>query len=193
MTQPMLGLLTLLLLSTNVTGQTLAVVRESVENFCKFEFDGAQDAAQRAEMAHFSDSRVHELKAIMDGVSPYVFEWEASPLDVVESYKVGEVESSGNEATAKVTYEVLARRDSWGHEIKVTPKKVVNVQLRLQRDGEHWKIIDPPFPRVSKNFLSSSYRGMVELPQTWYQHASKAQFLRLRKAIDTILFLDALK
>jgi hypothetical protein len=119
MMQFMLSVLTLLLLSASLTGQTLAVVRESVENFCKFEFNGAQDAAQRAEMAHFTDSRVHELKATMDGLSPYVFEWEASPLDVVESYKVGEVESSGTEATAKVTYKVLARRDSWGGEIKV--------------------------------------------------------------------------
>jgi len=34
---------------------------------------------------------------------------------------------------------------------------------------------------------------MFELPQTWYQHASKAQLVHLRKGIDTILFLDALK
>jgi hypothetical protein len=168
-------------------------VRESVEKFCSFEFNGAQDPAQRNELVHFSDDRLRELRTVMDGLSPYVFEWEVSPLGVVDSYSIGDISVSHGTAKAIVHFQVVAKRDSWGGEIKAANTKTVTDQLQLKFDGQYWKVIDPPFPRVSKAFLSSSYRGMFELPQAWYQHASRAQLLRLRNAIDTIILLEALK
>lgn len=170
-----------------------AAVRESVEKFCALDFGGAQGVEQRQELVHFSDARVRALAKIMDGLNPYVFEWEAAPLEVVDSYKVGSVTVVGEGATASVTYEVVAQRTSWGGRIERVPKETITTQLQLGHYGNHWMVNDPPFPRVSKKFLSSSYRGTFDLPQSWYQNASPAQLIRLRNAIDIILLLDELK
>ena len=175
------------------TGQAVRTpAQEVVEKFCALDFRGAQDVEQRQELIHFSDSRVRELGKIMDGLSPYVFEWEAAPLEVVDSYKVDRITVIGDEATASVTYEVVAQRSSWGGRIIRVPKGAITTQLDLRLYGDRWKVIDPLIPRVSKNFLSSSYRGIFELPQSWYQNASPEQLIRLRNAIDTILLLDEL-
>lgn len=185
--------LAILVTPRTVTAQTQnATVRESVEKFCASDFSGTQNVRQRQELVHLSDARVRALAEIMDGLSPYVFEWEAAPLEVVDSYKVGKVTVVGEEATASVTYEVVAQRTSWGGHIKRVPKETITTQLQLGRYGNHWMVNDPPFPRVSKKSLSSSYRGIFDLPQSWYQNASPAQLIRLRNAIDTILLIDEL-
>lgn len=129
----------------------------------------------------------------MGGLSPYVFEWEVAPLEVVNSYKVDRITVAGAEATAAVTYQVVAQRGSWGGRIAPVPRKDVTTQLQLRRYGDTWKVIDPPFPRVSNAFLSSSYRGLFVLPGSWYQNASPEQLMRLRNAIDSILLLHDLK
>jgi hypothetical protein len=186
--------LAVLVIPRTVAGQAQdGKARESVEEFCASDFRGAQNVEQRQQLVHFSPARVRELAKIMDGLSPYVFEWEAEPLEVVDSYKVGQVTVTDEEATVSVTYEVVAQRTSWGGRIERVPKKAIATQLRLRRYGNNWKVNDPPFPRVSKQFLSSSYRGIFDLPQSWYQNASSAQLIRLRNAIDTILLLDELR
>lgn len=167
--------------------------QESVEKFCAIEFKGAQDVEQRQNLVHFSDARLRERAKIMGGLSPYVFEWEMAPLEVVNSYKVDRITVLGDEATAAVIYQVVAQRRSWAGSITPVLKKAITTQLQLRRYGDTWKVIDPPFPRVSNAFLSSSYRGPFVLPASWYQNASPEQLMRLRNAIDSILFLHDLK
>jgi len=116
------------------------VVRQSVGKFCNLEFNGADDPAQREGLIQLSDSRVHQLKTIMNGMSPYVFEWETSPLDVVDSYKIGDVKVLNGEASVIVRYAVVAQRDSWGGQIKGATSKIVSTRLRLRLDGAHWKV-----------------------------------------------------
>ena len=167
------------------------VVRDSVESFCKLEFNGAQDPSLRAKQVRFSDSRLAEMKKMMANISPYVFEWQSSPLDVIESFEVIGADVSGATAHADVDYVVIAQREAWGAPIKSRPKTLVHSRLRLTQVGTRWIIIDPPYPRVSRTFLSASYRGQFQLPDTWYQQASRAQLLWLRNAIDNILLLDS--
>ena len=112
---------------------------------------------------------------------------------MVDSYKVGPVIVSGDEAIASVSYEIVAQRASWGGRIERVPKKAIAAQLHLGLYANKWKVNDPPFPRVSKQFLSSSYRGIFDLPQNWYQSASPEQLIRLRNALDAILLIDDLK
>jgi hypothetical protein len=187
------GLATLIAARTASARVQGAAAREAVGKFCALEFGGAQDVEQRQGLVHFTGARVRELSKIMDGLSPYVFEWETEPLEVVDSYRVGRVTVTGKDAAAWVTYQVVARRVSWGGRIERIPKKPMTVQLRLGLYEDQWKVTDPPFPRVSKGFLSSSYRGIFEVPRGWYQKASPEQLIRLRNAIDTILLLDELK
>jgi hypothetical protein len=167
-------------------------VRESVDSFCEFEFNGAQDPSHRAELVQFSDARLAEIRKIMNDVNPYLFEWQASPLWVIESFKVSKISVSGLEASADVDYVIVAQRDSWNGPMQTVPRKVAHSQLQLKQFGTRWKIIDPPYPKVSKSFLSASYRDIFHLPETWYQHASRAQLLWLRNAIDSLLLLDSL-
>ncbi|HXH48436.1 MAG TPA: hypothetical protein VNM47_03610 [Terriglobia bacterium] len=192
----LLGAISIVFPVTPRVGKATAMhgsARDSVEEFCASEFRGAQNVEQRQELIHFSDARARQLGKIMGGLSPYLFEWEAAPLEVVDSFKVDRVTVAGDAATATITYEVVAQRTSWGGRIKRVPKKVTTIQLQLRLYGDAWKVNDPPFPRVSKNFLSSSYRGIFELPLSWYQNASPKQLMRLRDAIDTILLLDEVK
>lgn len=190
----LIGLVTYVVLPIVACAQTArATPQETVGRFCAFEFRGAQDVEERLKLVHFSDERVRELGKIMDGLSPYVFEWETEPLEVVDSYKVDQITISGEQANAIVTYELVAERSSWGGNIQPVSKTDITTQLQLEQYGNRWKVNDPPFPRVSKKFLTASYRGIFDLPPSWYQNASSAQLLRLRNAIDTILLIDKLK
>jgi hypothetical protein len=167
-------------------------VRDSVDAFCNFEFNGAQDPSQRAELAQFSDSRLADLKKRMGDINPYLFEWQASPLDVIESFKVSKISVSGLQAYADVEYLVVARRESPGGPITSVARNFVHSQLQLRQVRARWRVFDPPYAKVSRIFLSTSYRGLFQLPETWYQHASRAQLLWLRNALDNILLLDSL-
>jgi hypothetical protein len=167
-------------------------VRDSVRSFCDFEFNGAQEPSQRAELVQFSDSRLADIKQVMGDINPYVFEWQASPLEVIESFNVSNVRISGSQAYADVDYVVVARRDAWSGPIKGVSRNTAHSQLKLTQVGTRWKVTDPPYPMVSRTFLSTSYRRLFQLPETWYQHASRAQLLWLRNALDNILLLDSL-
>lgn len=171
----------------------LTAPQEAIEKFCAFEFGGAQDVEERMKLVHFSAARVRDLGKIMDGLSPYVFEWETEPLEVVDSYKVDRITVSGGEATATVTYEVVAKRRYWAGRIEPVPKNAVTAPLQLRLYRGRWKVEDPPYPRVSKRFLSSSYRGIPPMSQSWYQKASREQLVYVRNAINNILLLDDMK
>jgi hypothetical protein len=167
-------------------------VRATVHSFCDFELKGAQDPSQRAEMVEFSGSRLAEIKKNMGAVTPYLFEWEVSPLEVIQSFKVGNISVSGPQANAYVDYVIVARRDSWGGPIKSVPRTSLRSQLQLREVVGKWKVMNPAYPRVSGAFLSTSYRSLFQLPETWYQQASSAQLLWLRNGLDNILLLDSL-
>lgn len=191
-----LGVLGLIAVATSraASAQTQSgTPQEAVAKFCALDFSGAQDVEKRQSLIDLSEGRVRELGKRMGGMSPYVFEWETAPLSVVDSYKVGQITVSGDQATASVTYQVVAQRGVWGGRLTRKPDVAMLTELKLRRYGDTWKVIDPPPPNVSRAFLSSSYRSIFELPQSWYQNASPAQLMRLRDAIDTILFLDGLK
>lgn len=166
-------------------------VRETVESFCQSEFEGAQDPALRSSLVHFSDSRLAEIRSLTGGMSPYVLEWQGAPLDVVDSFRIAEIRNDDTRGKAEVEYTVIARRERWGGQIHQVERSTIRSKLSLVREGERWRVLDPPIPKISKKFLSLSYRDLFQLPSAWYQGASRAQLLWLRNAIDTILVLES--
>lgn len=179
---------------TIVAGQVgQATPQETVEKFCAFEFGGAQDTEERTKLVHFSGAQMHELGKIMYPISPYVFQWDFEPLEVVDSYKLGRISVSGDKATALVTYELVAKRSSWGGKITPVHKEAITTTLALMRYGNTWKVQNPPYPKVSKSFLISSYRASLSLGKSWYQDASREQLLWVKNMIDEILLLEKLK
>jgi hypothetical protein len=189
------GLLLLTVLARSAAGDdgVQSKVDDVVKQFCDSEFlDGAQDPEKRQGIIFLSDAYRQKAAKTMDGLSPYVFEWETAPLDVVDSYKIDKVTVTGSEASAVVVYRIVAKRSSWGGALKkVTPNNHI-VELHIILNNGKWQIIDPEQPRVSRKSLSDRYRELFSMSDKWYQNASDTQLLWLRSAIDNIIFLNEL-
>ena len=140
-------------------------VEKAVLSFCEFEFNGAQDPSLRADLVQFSDARLVEIRKTTHDINPYLFEWQASPLHAIESFKITRVTVLEGEVSADVEYVIVAQRNEWSGMIRAVPKAALHSQLRLKQFDSKWKVVDPPFPFVSTTFLSTSYRGLFEMPE----------------------------
>jgi hypothetical protein len=174
----------------------------TVKKFCDFEFNGFLDADKeihtKEELIYFSKPYQKKIDKTLGGLSPYWPLWGTEPLDVIDSYKIGDINLSKNGAIVAVVYRVIARRNNWTGSVlhrdidPVVPKDV-RVQLHLELHNGKWQVVDPDRPRVSKQFLASYYRCTLHRPPNWFDTALDAQLMLVKKYIDNVLLLDSLK
>ena len=159
----------LLLLASSISdvfaggeGATQAAARQTVESYCKIEFDGAW-VPDRWAIIKFSPKRKAEREfwEILDSA---VFQLESYPFIVISTYDIQEVNlNNPDHATAKVVYSQVAHSVSntgsdWRHwHLVAEPIHDETVTLNLIFDKSKWWVLDPPTPRISKQKLIDYY------------------------------------
>lgn len=134
--------------------------KETVQLYCQSDFDGVSDI--RFDIAKFSSQREKEERKYDSKLKGTVIYWDASPLFVVSSYEILDVEVNNKVALAVVKYKRLAKTIGYGTvERKLVPdyKDEDIVKLHLSYTKNKWVIIDPPLPRISKKALIQFYES----------------------------------
>ena len=138
-------------------------VHQFVESYCKIEFDGAWVPARWA-IIKFGPKRKVEreyndvLDAAVFGLGDYY------PFIVVTSYDIKETKVlSPKRATAQVMYRRVAHSESntdGGWHLVADPKDNDLVTLNLIYDKNKWYVLDPPPPRISRDWLLEYYEAV---------------------------------
>lgn len=149
-------------------------VRQTVETYCKIEFDGAW-LADRWEVVKFSKKRKDERILHKDADASAFGLQDHYPFIVVASYDIKEIKVlSPKRATAQVLYRRVAHSASaTGREWYLVADPMDNnlVTLNLVYDKNKWYVLDPPPPRISRDWLIEYYdaetKGASENSPRW--------------------------
>jgi len=116
----------------------------------------------------------------------------STPLVVVESYQILDIQVEDNKATAITRFLRLARADGNSykaqHLVVERPHEEI-VKLNLIYDGNRWWVIDPPIPRISKEALINVYKARIEENDAWDNPYTKKEVhaLKLLKELPSKL------
>ena len=181
----------------------MQAVRETVETFCRNEFEG-NDPFVREQLVRFSPEV--EKTAFQRGEETWRMMYvDLLPLVVVSSYEVKDVRVEGNRATAEVVYRRLARTEplssSYVHDKKDNDLVILNLVFdKGQRPpgqnvsiitaawnavftNAQWWVLDPPVQRVSKQVLLEYYEGQVrEFSSIWERELNNTGYSAKQKA-----------
>jgi hypothetical protein len=171
----------LLLLLVSSASVTLAdnespaqLVRQTVESYCKIEFDGGWIEDRWAVIKFGSKRKVEEKIKI--NTDAHVFEIEYYPFIIITSYDIREVNLlNPTHATAKVAYNRVARAvrnkgKDWRDWHLVADRQDGDlVTLNLVFEKNKWLVLDPPPPRVSRDVLILDYESELK----WYEDRQK--------------------
>ena len=170
-------------------GNTVQAARETVEAFCRNEFEGSEPET-RERLVRFSPEVEAEFqKREHPWLSKHV---TIPPLVVVSAYEVKDVRVDGNLASAVVAYRRLARTENQYRNPYISDKKDNDlVTLTLVFDEgwrpsdrsvpfatvawnfvfirDQWRVLDPPVPRISKQTLLEYYESELK----WYVDRKK--------------------
>jgi len=169
-----------------------AVVKELVERFCRAEFEGVQDI--RLGIVKFSAARKVQEEKRDSQFRGFVKTWEIDPLVVVASYRIINITVQDDSAIAKISYERLMRTEGdlgKRHLIKDYNAEDI-VKLNLVYRDKRWWIIDPPFPRISREAIVTYYRGKLDRTKAILHNpkTSEEQKQSYRKLKDDLTILE---
>jgi hypothetical protein len=177
--------------STTNQSTQIANVRQTVETFCKSEFD-AGEFEQRAKVVRFSPERQQTEKRRSGPASPYVVFWLWDPLFVVTSYDIKDIQIDGKNAVASIAYNRVAESNGRG-EIISSNKYPDIVTLNLAYEDNNWWVIDPPLPRVSLKVLIQLYDDNINSRTSkWLEQASDAQKKEYYKKVEGLKTLNSI-
>ena len=155
----------LLLVYSSVWGNSeadISAARKAVEIYADIEFKGGDPHARR-EVIKFSPERIKELKEDWPGIMIYLEFSEHQPQYVVNEYKIKDVRIEGIHATASISFQRLARtEDTYGSGYIAESPHQETVSYSLIFDRNKWYVLDPPPPRISKQFLIEYYEYQVK-------------------------------
>lgn len=157
----------LLLFFASISSSVLAdnekiekAVKQTVESYCKIEFDGAW-LAYRSEIVKFSPKRKAERSLHKDADAAAFELQDHYPFIVISAYDVQEVHVlSPTRAAVKVAYHRVAdSKSDTGKDWYLVADREDNdhVTLNLVFEQNKWWIMDPPPPRISKDVLIRYY------------------------------------
>jgi hypothetical protein len=167
----------------------LIAARQTVESFCKAEFEG-DDFDLRVKLIKFSSSRKKIEEKRTGPASPWVYFWDWDPFYIISSYKILNVELRENRGMATIAYNRVG--ESKGKERIIPSKKEQDiVKLDLIYDGKQWWIFDPPLPRISINVLTRIYEKSLQIcfDENWLKRASAEQrktCIQTQEALKTL-------
>lgn len=143
-------------------------VRQTVETYCKIEFDGGW-VPDRWALIKLNPKREKEERIYRDMLDSAVFGLEHYPFIVVTTYDIREVNLlNPTHATAKVAYNRVAHSVSntgkdWRDWHLVADRLDDDlVTLNLIFEKSKWFVLDPPPPRISKDRLIEYYSEVVK-------------------------------
>lgn len=161
-------------------------VHQAVETYCKIEFDGAW-VEDRWAVIKLSEKRKAD-RIYQDFTDSSVFGLgNHYPFIVVTSYDIREVYLlNPTHATAKVVYKRVAHSESkTGKDWYLVADRLDDdlVTLNLVFEKKKWLVLDPPPPRISKDFLLEYYEYRVkEYSAMWEQKLSDPAYDEEQKA-----------
>lgn len=143
-------------------------VKQTVETYCKIEYDGAW-VEDRWAIIKLNPKREKAERKYRDITDTAVFGLEHYPFIVVTSYNIREVSLlNPTRATAKVSYRRVAHSvgnagSDWRHWHLVADRLDDDlVTLDLVFEKNKWWVLDPPPPRISKDFLLEYYEYKIK-------------------------------
>jgi hypothetical protein len=168
--------------------------KQLIELFCKFEFEGFVVTDQREMIIKFSKEREEKERKRRPIFKPWVVLWDSDPYFIISSYKVLNIELSGNKGIATVGYKRIGECKG-NAQINSSLKEQDIVKLNLIYDGKRWWILDPPPPKVYLNVLIKIFEDDFKRinNQEWLQNASIGQQQYFSKMRETINILKNLK
>jgi hypothetical protein len=151
---------------------------ESFDVFCETEFYYLQDDLRNPDAttreSHIVLSKKKKLRLEkMNPEGDYLFlSLAANPLFIVKSYEIVNVSiKDKNHATAIVKYDRLARakgtNKDWVREIIPERVKDEAVRYNLINTKEGWKVLDPPLPRISIEYVFMEYLRDKRNDEEW--------------------------
>lgn len=142
-------------------------VHQAVENYCKIEFDGAW-VEDRWAIIKLNPKREKVESKYRDITDTAVFGLEHYPFIVVTSYDIREVSLlNPTRATASVAYRRVAHSvgnaGSYWRRWHLVADRLDDdlVTLDLVFADDKWWVLDPPPPRISKDFLLEYYEYKI--------------------------------
>jgi len=143
-------------------------VKQTVETYCKIEYDGAW-VEDRWAIVKLSPKREKAERIYRDITDTAVFGLQHYPFIVITSYDIREVSLlNPTHATAKVAYNRIAHSVSntgkdWRHWHLVADQLDNDlVTLNLVYEKNKWWVLDPPPPRISKDRLIEYYEYEIK-------------------------------
>jgi len=169
-----------------------AAARALVQEFCQAEYAGAQSV--RFTLVKFSPEREAKEKRADPIVKGRGITWDWDASRVVTSFHVDKVSIRNDSGVALVVFRQIARVEKRGRVIPNYIERDV-VKLRLVRDGDRWRVLDPPYPRVSSAALAKIYRDdLSRMGEGWLAdpRISKDQKNRYRQKQGNVRLIELL-
>lgn len=169
----------------------ISAVKQTVESFCKAEFEG-DEFDQRVKLIKYSQISEKKEKERTGPASPWVVFWNWDSFYIVSSYKILDAEIQNNHAVATIAYRRVAESKGKG-EIISSYKENDIVKLNLINDGVRWWIFDPPPPRISLIKLIEIYGDELKKnTDKWFATASEQQKKSYFRKKETLNILKSL-
>ena len=172
-------------------GSNSEAVRQTVEKFCLAEFEG-DVLERREEFVKLSPNEVRMRKKARPEMQPLAYDKMWDLLYVVTSYTVlaSSVTVMGNKATAFVEYRRVGTRKKEGYKVESYKDERDVVKLNLVCERNHWFVLDPPLPRVSRNVMIRTFeQDLAATSARWFKVASAVQRAERQKEIDALRML----
>lgn len=172
----------------------ISEARETVELFCKAEFEG-DEFGKRVKLVKFSSERAKKEKGRDPDTHGRVIYWDETPLFIVESFQVLNIELKGNIGVVSVVYKRIGQSEGKGKVISDYKEQDI-VKLGIVNDSNQWWILDPPIPRLSKKALIDYYNNRLKfLGDKWIENPSlsetqKNYYYQMQEALKVLKELN---
>ena len=184
-------------------GNTVQAARETVEAFCRNEFEGGEPETHERLVRYSPAVEAEFQKSEHPWLAKHV---TTPPLVVVSAYEVKDVRVEGDRATAVVAYRRLARSDNHYHRPYFPDRKdndLVTLNLVFDKGWrpsganvsfvtaawnavftkDQWWVLDPPAQRVSKRVVLEYYEEEVKRDfSMWEQKLNDPSYSEKQKA-----------
>jgi hypothetical protein len=185
-----------LLQATLLVLSTLCVVQNAVQPFFEryLRSETGGDSMARQAVVEFSPRRAafeRQRDPLLKGL---VIDWVADPVVVITGYSILDHTCRTDRCVVRVKYDKLLRTSGYGDHggtarkfVKSQGTETVEYQVAL-RQG-HFRVIDPPEPRVLLSSIISYYETLQELKRDPAEYPLESQRAYHQKLLDELAYL----
>lgn len=147
-----------------------------LNEFINEELNGSEYTRNKSELVKYSDEENEAMKDNPSGARIYL---DLQPIYVVSGYDIKSIKAHNNKATAIVAFKRIAKTKNVGIlERIIIPNRMLNeiVKYQLINDGQGWLILDPPWPRISKQSIVNYYESKIERYSKFINNPDTSQY-----------------